>query len=259
MKKKILYTEIIPESQPSELLTGKLILVIGAGSGIGRSVAVNAEKAGAHVILAGRNGKNLEEVQKSMNQADIEVFDITSEESASSVFMHCMKKYEKLPDVVINSAGARVESDRQISPEMVTAEEWDEVFQTNFYGNIRLVQNYDIALNKASYTGKYLAVSSIDGMRPAATAYGLSKGCLNSFIDSTPDFLNSCRAYAIAPGPTATKMMNENMKFQYYRKDHPDLRCAVPQDIANLAVFMASDRYSGNVGSVVRCDGGFIL
>lgn len=104
-----------------------------------------------------------------------------------------------------------------------------------------LADTYHQFLNRRHDKGTLIMVSSIDGMKAAPTPYGISKSFLNAYIRSAAQFYGGfLQTYGIAPGLNTTRMMNADMKFTYYRKDHPLMRCAVPQDIANLAVFMMS-------------------
>lgn len=259
--KRAVYDQYITTNQSENLLLGKTILVIGAGSGIGRSIGINLIKAGATVIFSGRNQANLEETIKQAGDGAIEICDINSRLEIENLFQRLHKNQGNLPDVIINSAGIRLESDKMDDPLLVTEDEWDLVFNTNFTSNMLCASIYHKNLENSfrSPRGRYISVTSIDGLEPAATSYGLSKACLNMYIQKSVSVFREMEIFAIAPGPTATAMMNKDLKFKYYRRDHADMRCAIPQDIANLAVFMCSDYFSANNGSVLVCDGGKTL
>lgn len=258
--KNYLYSEEIVRSQPIGLLDGKLILVIGAGSGIGQSIALSAEKAGANVIIAGRSKNSLSETVDLMRDSKFFIYDVNKVECVEEKLQEFCKEFGRLPDVIINSAGYRSINSQRNDFFSVTEEEWDMSFLTNYYGNIYLVEDYYKQLMLKEKTGKYIAISSIDGLQPVSTPYGISKACMNEYIEEYAGVMNDhLKLYGIAPGPTATRMMNANMNFKYYRKDHLNNRCALPQDIANLVVYMASERAHIKNGSIIVCDGGKTL
>lgn len=257
--KRILYDEIIASGQISDVLVGKIVMVIGAGSGIGQNIAVNAYKAGAKVILVGRTINKLHETAQLIKNSYVVTCDISKEIERKKILTDIESKYNVTPNIIINCAGVRSENDKNNNVEGVDEQEWEKTFGVNYRGNVGLVFEFERKLRNSKINGKYIAISSIDGTKASATPYGLSKACLNSCISDVADTLQNCILYAIAPGPTATPMMDETMQYTYYRLDHPDLRCAVTQDISNVAVFLCTDTCKVKKGTVIKCDGGVTL
>ena len=110
-------------------------------------------------------------------------------------------------------------------------------------------------------SGNIINICSVTGLKPRTTPYGISKWALTDITKGLGKALapKEIRVNGIAPGMTNTDMMRYEFRSEpenYYRADHPDGRCASVDDIANIALFLASDYSKHVAGEVIVCDGG---
>jgi NAD(P)-dependent dehydrogenase (short-subunit alcohol dehydrogenase family) len=251
------------------LLTGKTALITGGSDGIGFAIAKTFAKQGANLVLIGRNQQKLAEKEDFLLQYDGKVFclaeDISSKGSISGISKQVQAKNIRI-DIIVNNAGiARfipfAETDESIldyhlnlnvrSPYLIT-----QAFLTD------LIASKGNVINISSYFAKRMLSD-----RPS-TAYSLTKGGLESFTTALAFELGpyGVRVNAIAPGTVATAQVEENMarlddkakkRFEAMIETiYPLQSIGEPQDIANMAVFLASDQAKWVTGGLFPVDGG---
>lgn len=237
------------------MLTGKVAIVTGATKGIGKSIALLYAQSGAIVYGIGRNEQELQTLAScSTNirtiQADIRDIDLLKTE-----FMRIHKEHGKI-DILVNNAG--IMKDALIG--MISEENMLEQFQTNVFSVISLTQ-LAARFMKRQKDGCIINIASIIGMDGNAgqSVYSATKGAVISFTKSAAKELagSGIRVNAIAPGIVETSLLDgiSEEKMQDRIAGIQLGRIGQPQDIANTALFLASDLGAYITGQVIRVDG----
>lgn len=262
-------TEKIPIPTPvdvQKVLDGKVALITGGTGGIGMAIARAFIGSGAKVILAGTNEKKLEDsirslgeqlsdvpsVSQALKPFRINVLDVGAMpekiEEASGFFE------EKRIDILVNCAGVNDVDDFA----NVKEEDYDRVMDINVKGTFFMCQAVSNYMIKHKIKGHILNVSSSSALRPAWTPYPISKWAIRGFTMGLADTLlpHGIIVNAIAPGPTATAMVDRRPDEDIRMDSNPSGRMAVPGEIANLAVFMVSDMGNMIVGDTFYMTGG---
>jgi NAD(P)-dependent dehydrogenase (short-subunit alcohol dehydrogenase family) len=248
-------------------LEGKVALVVGGGTpgGIGAVVARAVAEAGAKVVIADLAGARLDEVSRSLRAARFELaacpVDLTDENSVQSLMGFVTRTFGCL-DAVINVAAATnlIPLDQGVTD--MSGELWDRMFAVNARGAM-LVCKHAIPVMIEHGGGAIVNVSAGRALRGdvEATAYSASKAAMNSLTRTVATIygVKGVRCNAIAPGPIATdlfKAVVPSAVVELIRDCTLLGRLGEPEDIANLAVFLASDRSSFITAQIIQCDGG---
>lgn len=235
---------------------GKVAIVTGAASGIGRAITELFAARGAKVVAV-----DADDEVKSLENEQIAplVADVTADGSAELAVELARSRFGKL-DVLVNNAG------RILYKPIVemTKEDWDWQMQTNVTGAFlfsreaakeMMKRKSGAIVNIASYAA-YFAF-------PGIAAYTASKGALAQLTrtQALEAIEHGIRVNAIGVGDTVTNLLNHFMEdgrgfLVEHGKKAPIGRAAQPKEIAEIAAFLASDRASFIVGSVVMADGG---
>src|SRR5690606_24164055 len=160
-------------------LGGKLAVVTGAGSGLGRRFAEVLARAGAAVVLCGRRREPLEETRRSIRDgggmATVLTMDVTDEKSVRNTFEQIVTD-TGIPDILVNNAGV----DRPMFATELSADDWDSVLDTNLKGCFLVAREFARRLIDAGRQGNVVNVASILGFRAqkAVSAYMASKAGL---------------------------------------------------------------------------------
>lgn len=237
-------------------LENKKTLVIGASRGIGEAIACSFAAEGATVVLAGRREETLrtvaEKIEKAGGRALVMEWDIRDVAAADDRIAKAGALMGGL-DVVVNNAGV-IDHDAFLK---VSEETWDQVIDTNLKGVYFACQaeaNYMIA---HGIRGKIINIASETGTQPAIFPYAISKwGVLGFSMGFAKHlFKQGVTLSSIAPGPITTDMMGWN---EGKPKDFPNAfeSMGSPQDVANTAVFLASDRSARVAGRPIFVSGG---
>lgn len=243
------------------LLEGKRALVTGAGSGIGLAIARKYCEEGAQVLITGRNEKKLMRACSDMDTMKYMVWDVTD-------FEHCRDKIEKAAqmlegslNILVNNAGVLTENDFSQKYMELTPEEWDYVMDINCKGMFFMCQNMAKHMLENRVKGHIVNITSEMGFRSACVTYGISKWGTVGMTKGLGKALASQNIIVngIAPGATTTEMMRWKEGDSTYRKSHANKRYAFPDEIAELAVFLGSEKADNIVGEVIISDGGSSL
>ena len=238
------------------LLEGKICLVTGATRGSGKAICEYMAAEGALVYANER--------QEGTIASDSElivplVFDVTDVESVKRAVIKIKKEHGKL-DVLVNNAG--VEYNGLI--EMVPEEHIKDMFNTNVFGVINMIQ-YCTRLLKKSDKASVINISSIVGLRgnSGQSIYSATKGAVNSLTKSLAKEFGEfgIRVNAVAPGLTNTEMVNRvDTGCIQNRINNISLgKIAEPGDIAKTCVYLASDLSEYVTGQIISVDGGSII
>ena len=239
-----------------KLLKGKIALITGGSSGIGYAIAKEFLKNGCKVIITGTKEEKLkmccEKLQGNVKYIVLNVLDVENIHQkvnlASSLFE------ENRIDILVNSAGVFSKNNFY----NMTIEEYNLVMNTNIRGTYFMSQVVAKMMIEKKIKGHILNISSSSSQRPAWTPYQLSKWAIKGFTKGLADLLvqYGIVVNAIAPGPTATPMLNKYDSNNIYYNDTPVKRFVMPIEIANMAVVLVSDMGNLVIGDTVYVTGG---
>jgi 3-oxoacyl-[acyl-carrier protein] reductase len=244
-------------------LTGKVAIVTGASKGIGAGIAKHLAAAGAAVAVnyaSSREGadKVVAEIKAKGGQAIAVHADVAKRDDVKNMFAATLASFGRL-DILINNAGIY-----QFAPiEAVTEAEFHRQFDINVLGMILSIQ--EAVKHFGANGGTVVNITSIAGANalPNSVVYSATKAAINSLTRVLAAELGpkKIRVNAIAPGVTVTEgfeSMGEAAKnFEAYAISQTPLgRVGQPDDIAKLAVFLASDQSGWITGDVIAASGG---
>lgn len=251
-------------------LEGKVAVVTGASSGIGRAVAERFLEEGAKVVVVGRTADKLETLKKEMDGGDAlitHVADLSSDDQSRSVIEAAEQAFGGL-DVLVNNAGVGY-SYRDVRPGSMdtlvdtSVDDWDHVMGINL-GAVVNCSRHAIPAMRRRGGGSIVNLSSILGLvgNPDAHAYTTAKGAIINLTRSlsTAHAKENIRANVVCPGYIDTPMVaaftdylnSDEYRFQW----NPSGRTGKSAEIANGVLFLASDEASYCNGSVLVIDGG---
>lgn len=258
-------TEKIPiptPVNPEQVLAGKVALVTGGTGGIGSAIAEAFVAHGAKVILVGTNENKLSGIVGKINEkfASAEVIapfrmNVLDVAQMPAKICEAMSLFpENRIDILVNCAGVNDVDDFA----HVKEEDYDRVMDINVKGTFFMCQAVSNYMIEHKIRGHILNVSSSSALRPAWTPYPISKWAVRGFTLGLADTLlpHGIVVNAIAPGPTATAMVDRQADGDIRMDSNPSGRMAVPGEIANLAVFMVSDMGNMIVGDTFYMTGG---
>jgi len=246
------------------MLKGKIALITGATRGIGRAIAEVYAKNGATIILNGRDEKKAKAVSNNLREkygvnTHIVLFDVANYDEVKSGFKEIFKITKKL-DILVNNAG--ILDSALIG--MVTQTQIENVFRVNTFGALYVTQ-YAVKLMIRNKSGSIINISSIIATNGSEgyTVYGGSKAALIGITKSLAKELapNNIRVNAIAPGFIDTDMTKNLPKDKYEEilKSIKMGRIGKPEDVANTALYLASDLSSYVTGQIIGVDGGMLI
>lgn len=240
-------------------LDGKVALVTGASRGIGRAIAHQFAASGAKVVLSSRKQADLEAVQAEIRAAggDAAVFAANAGDvEAGKACVEFTKNTYGPIDVLVNNAA----TNPYFGPTLgVSESQWDKTFQVNLRGPMFWTRAaYEESLK--DHPGVILNIASVGGLRPedGLGPYNLTKAALIHLTRQLAHELGPNRVVGIAPGLVQTDfaaVLVDNFGDRLAAQ-LPTKRLGVPDDIANLATFLVSDRAAWLTGETVVMDGG---
>jgi len=240
-------------------LSGKTILVTGASSGIGRSIAIECSKMGSSVIITGRNKERLENTFNDLdNDGHIQIAaDLTVKDDLSNLV-------EKLPS--LNGLVCNAGISKRLLVKDITYEALDNVMNSNFIASVMLTRML-LKTKKINKEASIVFISSRGADRPTIgnAMYSASKGAINSFARVMALELASqkIRVNCILPGMVWTPLIAHSpLSIDQYKEDekrYPLGRYGKPEDIAYLATYLLSDASEWMTGGAITIDGGVSL
>ena len=246
-------------------LKGKSGIVTGGGSGIGKGIATGLVQAGAEIVIIGRRKERLEEAAQEIRRFGGPVIpvqaDISKMGDIRGLVNRTVKEFGKI-DFLVNNAGTI----RRNPPEDYSEEDWDEVININLKGSFFLAQAVAREMISRKRRGKIINISSIVAVGGARRipAYAASKGGL---MQLTKSMANDWAQYnilvnAIGPGWVNTELTEplrqDEERFAGITNRIPLGRWAEPEDLAGVAIFLASDASDYITGQTIFVDGGWL-
>lgn len=243
-------------------LTGKVALITGGDSGIGRSVAVHYAYEGADVaIVYLSEKKDAQETKKLVEAQNRKCLLIEGDLSDEAFCKKCIKKvlkeFKKL-NILVNNAGTHFNAD---TPTEITSENMKKTFETNVYPLFYLTNE---AIPHLSKGDSIINTSSVTAYRGSdhLLDYSSTKGAISTFTKSLSTMLakKGIRVNGVAPGPIWTPLIVSSFdKLEKFGKDTPMGRAGQPSEVGPAYVFLASDDSSYITGQFIHINGGEIV
>ena len=234
-------------------LAGKVALVTGASRGIGRAIALAFAGDGADLAITARRVQSLQETAEEIRVRGRRVlplgWDIRDTSQVAERLAEVKRKLGGL-DIVVNNAGV-VRGD-VANPVPSLEADWDYIMEINLKGLYFLCQGAAKVL-KEQGTGIIINMASDAGLRAAPHPYGISKWGVIGITKGLAKELapHGIRVNAIAPGPTATSMMNWHPGGSLEAPALPLGRLSLPEEIAGVALFLASQDSAAVIGQTI--------
>lgn len=246
-------------------MKGKVVLVTGAGSGMGRRFAHTLAAAGAQVICAARRVDKIEQVAADIvaegGQAVALPLDIGKSESVKQVFDAAEKAFGQVN--VLVSAAAQID----FAPfPSIDDEAWNNLINVNFSGTMRMAREFSLRLVAAGKPGCIVNVTSVTGVQVLKNVpcYGSIKAAVNQLTKQIAAdlFDNNIRCNAIAPGYFQTEMVEA-----YFETDQgkaeiarlPPKRVGQVDELDGVLLLLASDASSYINGAIIPVDAGQVI
>jgi NAD(P)-dependent dehydrogenase (short-subunit alcohol dehydrogenase family) len=245
-------------------LDGKVALITGADSGIGKAVAIAFAREGANVLISylsededARDTANW--VREAGRKAIVVPGDITSEDHCKELVYQAVREFGGIDILVNNAAFQRTYAD--IGD--ISFEEWDRTFKTNIYAPFFLSK---VAIPYMRPGSTIINTTSIQSRQPSPQllAYASTKGAISNFTAGLAEMVadKGIRVNAVAPGPIWTPLIPSTMsaeKAAKFGRQTPIGRAGQPAELAGAYVLLASDLGSYMTGAVIPVTGGGIM
>ncbi|MHA1499656.1 MAG: SDR family oxidoreductase [Promethearchaeota archaeon] len=259
-------------------LTNKVVLVLAASKGLGLACAKNFYKEGASVIICSRSRVNLDLARKEIEKSNSNNFnsriitietDLNDKEQIKSLVDTTIKEYGTI-DVLVHNAGGPPSA--PISN--ITEENWQDSINLNLLSFIRICKSV-IPIMEKQQSGRIIAITSVSVKQPLENlvlsnttrlgVVGYAKTLANAYAK------DNILVNVVCPGPTLTSRMKELIKSQMDEtgKSEQEImkkwidsiplgRLGAPEELADLVVFLSSERASYITGTAIQVDGGFV-
>ncbi len=245
-------------------LTGKVSWVTGSTRGIGRAIALRLAEAGSHVVLAGRNKEKLDALREEIRQTTctnpfVAAYDVCNFDEIKSAFVNFNKQSKQL-DILVNNAGI-LESAllSMITPQMLR-----KTLQTNSESALFHMQ-YAARFMGRKQAGSIINISSIMGRlgEVGQAAYAASKAAvIGASLASAKELApQNIRVNVLAPGFINTDMAHDisECKFKERLSSIKMGRIGEPEEVADCALFLASELSRYVTGQIIGVDGGMVV
>ncbi|HEX9037720.1 MAG TPA: SDR family NAD(P)-dependent oxidoreductase [Ktedonobacterales bacterium] len=251
-------------------LTGKVALVTGAAMGIGAAIAARLAEAGASVMIGDVNEEAAKATAANLTAAGYKASatkaNISQVADARAMVATTVAAYGRI-DILVNNAGVF-----PFSPVLeMTEEQWDRVLDINLKGSFFAAQAAAAQMVESGRGGRIVNIASVDALHPTGMLahYDSSKGGVVMMTKALAKELGprGVRVNAIAPGSIMTpgaaagssgQTVSQEVMAQYMAR-MPIGRMGAPDDIATVALFLASDASAYMTGALVVVDGGYLL
>jgi NAD(P)-dependent dehydrogenase (short-subunit alcohol dehydrogenase family) len=245
-------------------LTGRVAVVVGGTSGLGRAIASGLARAGADVVPTGRREQLIDEVCAEIEKLDRQTLrqavDVAKRESIDALRDRVRERFGRL-DILVNAAGRTIRRPTA----KVAEEEWAAIMDTNLTGMLRACQSFYKPLRESG-RGRIINIASLTSFVAfhEVAAYGVSKSGVVALTQSlgsewARDRIN---VNAIVPGVFRTDLnaglLDGTERGRELLMRTPMGRFGLPEELVGTAVFLASDAASFITGQTIAVDGGFL-
>tara|TARA_Y100001960_G_C14628167_1_gene804340 strand:+ start:50 stop:829 length:780 start_codon:yes stop_codon:yes gene_type:complete len=252
-------------TQLSRSIEGKVALITGSGSGMGKATSYVFAEAGAKVVLSDINKEQIDEVATEINSVKgicfKQIMDVTSQDNINEAVSNIIKEFGRL-DILINNAGISIPSpidDKNFE------ENWDTTFDVLLKGQVNLIRAALPFLRKSD-CGRIVNISSTEGFgaTPRISAYTSAKHGVIGLTRSLAAELGSegITVNCICPGPINTAMTasipNEDKQI-YAKRRVPLKRYGEPEEVAHMTLSLCLPAASFVNGAVLPVDGGLSI
>ncbi len=239
---------------------GKRAVVLGGTGGVGLHTVNQLVDCGCEVIVIGRNKCKYDSLfSKYSDNISFYQWDPLKNKDYEFEIKELVKVYGNF-EIYINCMGVFTEKDKKNDWGLVNEIDLLDSFNSNFFVHYLIetvVANY---YKKNNIKGHIVNVTSITGLHPnyGMTPYGLSKAALIHFTKALALTFakDGIVVNGIAPGPIATSMGNKKENDSIFNSNSPNMRIALPEEIASTIIFLASDIASNMNGTIIVSDGG---
>ncbi|MFX1390106.1 MAG: SDR family oxidoreductase [Promethearchaeota archaeon] len=259
-------------------LENKVALVLASSKGLGLACAKEFYKEGAHVVICSRAKENLDHAKESIeilksinpdNKVISFVVDLMEEDMIKDLVKKTLSEFGKI-DILVHNAGGPPSG----PIDAITKEDWKNSIELNLQSFIRIT-DLVIPIMKKQKSGRIIAITSVSVKQPLNNLV-LSNTTRLGVVGFAKTLANEYGKYnilvnVVCPGPTLTDRMKEliNKTVQDTGKSYEEVektwidpiplgRLGKPEELANLVVFLASEKASYITGTVLQVDGGFV-
>lgn len=248
----------VSQIEYGKILDGKKVLVTGGSSGIGYATAKKCLGVGAKVVITGRNNDKLKKASEGLNSENVFILkwdasDILSVDEMIDKASNLMGGL----DIIFNNAG--VYTDKQFME--IDEENFDNVMSTNIKGLFFIAKGVAKYFIENNQKGKIINITSVRGIQGTSEPYGISKwGTIGLTKGLARDLASKgIIVNGIAPGITASGINGIDVSNNAFSSGSLDKRVALPEEIAEIGLFLASDTSNHIIGQIIVCDGGETL
>ena len=243
------------------LLSGKTIVLTGAGRGIGLAIAKAAHDCGAKVVAhSGRQGtaQALSGISSSVFEGDLSDFE------GQNQFIEFVKSKTSKIDVLINNAGTMV---GRFAADELTDDQYAQLVALNQSSVVRITRAFIPLLRKADAASiiNTVSISATTGGSPGSSIYSASKAFVSTYTKALARELapDKIRANAVSPGTITTdfhKRYSSEEKLEKTRTSIPMQRLGTAEDCASAYIFFSSEKLSGYItGQILEINGGQLM
>ena len=245
-------------------LENKVVLITGGSRGIGKAIGRLFAQHGAQVIITSKNGKLLKKASVEINSSFCIMGNVKNEKDVKQIVTKTIKKFKKI-DILINNAG--------VLPEMkplhkITEKEWLDIIDVNLNGVFRFTK--EVILHMQKNGGSIINIASDAGLKAFenfyADGYSAAKAAVIHLTKvwaleyAKYNIRVNCISAAVVDTDMTQKLwLNSKKMIKLTTKEHPLGRIGKVEDIANAALYFASDDSSWTTGAILPVDGGVSL
>ena len=246
---------VIISTDQTNSLNGRCAVVTGGSSGIGFAISKAFVNAGCKVIIIGRNEERLTEASKKINNQNVITYKM--DVSKYDELKNCFERIETIAgskiDILVNNAGQSC----QTRFPYIDEKEFDNILNVNLKSLVFMTQEFANYMIHRGIAGNILNIGSSSGLRPANSAYAISKWGVRGYTLGTAKALikYGIVVNGIAPGPTATHMLTNDVNDLNGPKNDAK-RLVHVDEIASLAVHLVSNSSRMIIGEMVNINGG---
>lgn len=251
--RKAIYAKVVYKNA-NELLKGENILITGGSSGIGLSIAKKCVLEGANVVITGTNEEKLKNAALEIGKnCSYIVNDISKVDTLDGLIDEAEKSLGKIT-AIVNNAGIYLSK----KFEDINENDFENIFNINTKGSYFLSQKIIKYFIKNKINGKIVFITSNRAYFGDIYPYGMSKAAIRNYVSGLAKYgiKNNIRVNAVAPGMTASNINHIDVNGNLYEQSVRNKRVLLPDEIAEVVIFLLSENSGCVVGQTILCDEG---